>query len=676
VVGCSQRGADSVHPGAAITKANLLSRAREIQVEEGVAPPGLWGPMSSGNSSSSLRDRENIIPESPQSNGFPDTAPLPSEFQPPALRRARAGTVPSRFSPGGVTTSSPTVPGVPSTSRPSPAPSPFKPQNVEVQDTTPISVPATSNDAKSRLRSGSLNIPPRTNYVSAFGPSIFASSWSQTRERSHTNSGLPQIPASPAQSSFSKDDEGSHMAPRTLDYLGLVDTPQTSRATLARPSGLDTLMEGQRAAAMQPFITDLAGMQRNLNRIRSYSVNAKEKYAADEEEEEGQMYSGQPSGTATPSANSVGALAAAQASATAHALAVAAYASSMTPSRPRARTAGVLDSPPVNRLKNYLATPSKLDAMTSAADLRGEYFDVANGLDALKLAAMNRPASGEGGLASIEESQLEGPTRSLWLGNIPASTTTTSLIHIFQPFGTVESARVLTHKNCGFINYATTEHAIQARISLNGKEIFPGAGPTRIGFAKPSSAGSNGTPTPSGGAYGSPSPDPNAKGGVDGGVPLSKDASSAGVDGADASGNVEVPELKSLQEDILKIVLEFGAEEADLEKISKNIDNAVAYNDFEPEISTIPEPSHNRVHDAPKLRDIRKRIDNGTCSTAEIEEIALSMLPEVAELASDYLGNTVVQKLFEYCSEEIKETLLVEIGPHLAEIGIRKFSQP
>lgn len=469
------------------------------------------------------------------------------------------------------------------------------------------------------------------------------------------------------------------MAPKTLDYLGLVDTPQTSRATLARPTGLDTLMEGQRAAAMQPFISEMNGMQRNLNRLRSYSVNAKEKYAADEEEEEESrhMYSAQHSGTVTPSAGSVGAMAAAQASATAHALAVAAYANSMTPSRPRARTAGVLDSPPINRLKSYLATPSKLDSMTSAADLRGDYFDVTGGMDALKLAALSgRPSSGQGGLTSIEESQLEGPTRSLWLGNIPASTTTTSLIHIFQPFGTVESARVLTHKNCGFINYATAENAIQARIALNGKEIFPGAGPTRIGFAKPSSAGSNGTPTPNGGPYGSSSPDPNAKGsGVDGGAPLSKNASSSGVNGIDggsAKTTVELPELSDLKDDILKIVEEFGAEKEDIVKISNSIQEAIEFNNFEPEIPTIPEPSHNRTHDAPKLRDIRKRIDNGNCSTAEIEEIALAMLPEVAELSSDYLGNTVVQKLFEFCSEEIKETMLVEIGPHLAEIGIHK----
>jgi protein JSN1 len=50
----------------------------------------------------------------------------------------------------------------------------------------------------------------------------------------------------------------------------------------------------------------------------------------------------------------------------------------------------------------------------------------------------------------------------------------------------------------------------------------------------------------------------------------------------------------------------------------------------------------------------------------------MNMLPEVAELSSDYLGNTVVQKLYEYCSESTKEEMLREIAPHLAKIGIHK----
>lgn len=632
----------------------------------------LWGPMGA-NSSSSLRESNNIIPEQQPttSNGYTETLPATSNYSSPAYRRARAGTVPSKFSPGGMASTSPNLPGIPSTSRPSPAASPF---NQNVPDMNPVSIPVSSAETKSRLRSGSLNIPPRTNYVGPFGPSIFASNWNQTRERSQTmaNSGLPNYPTSPAYSSFSKEDD-VHMAPKTLDYLGLVDSPQSSRAQMAKPMGLDTLIEGQRAAALQPFMSDLAGMQR-LNRIRSYSVNAKEKYAEDEEEEESRhMYSNQHSGNVTPS-QAAGALAMAQASVTAHAhaLAVAQYANTMTQqNRPRARTAGVLESPPINRIKSYLATPSKLENMTSASDLRQEYFnDLQSGVDALKLAAMGQRLD----LGSIEESQLEGPTRSLWLGNIPASTTTTSLVHIFQPFGNVESARVLTHKNCGFINFTAAEHAIQARIALNGKEIFPGAGPTRIGFAKPSSAGSNGTPTPNGGAYGSPSPDPHHKNAHE--APLSREGdSSHGANGRDSNGNnpVELPLLEDLKQDILSIVAEFGADPAEVDGVSGCIDQAVSFNDFAPEIPSIPEPSHNRVHDAPKLRDIRKRIDNGNCSQTEIEEIALAMLPEVAELSSDYLGNTVVQKLFEYCSEEIKETMLVEIGPHLAEIGIRMF---
>ena len=98
----------------------------------------------------------------------------------------------------------------------------------------------------------------------------------------------------------------------------------------------------------------------------------------------------------------------------------------------------------------------------------------------------------------------------------------------------------------------------------------------------------------------------------------------------------------------------------------------MSYNGYLSEISNIPEPSHSRVHDAPRLREIRKRIDNNSCSQMEIENIAMDMLPEISELASDYLGNTVVQKLFQYCTEETKEAMLSEIAPHLAEIGIHK----
>ena len=417
---------------------------------------------------------------------------------------------------------------------------------------------------------------------------------------------------------------------RTLDYLGLADTPQPSHATLAKAS-IDSVVEGQRAATLQSFIGDMTGLHRNLNRFRSYSVNAKEKYAEEEEEEDELQYVNH-SGQHTPStATSQGAL-----------LHSAAY-KSIAASRPRSRTTGILESP-VRSMKSYVTTPSRLDTITNASELQRDYFELPNVVEQLQLGSSHaRPSSGQGGMMNIIEegqSHVEGPTRSLWLGNIPASTTISSLIAIFQIYGTVESARVLTHKNCGFVNFERIESAIQSRNLLNGKEIFPGAGPVRIGFAKVQCPpGSNGAPTPSG-VYTSSSPDPyNLANGVgtDGGVAGTRDniAKSDPRPHANAlAAALEVPQLRELKADILSIVHEFGAETDDIQRIEQYINSAIDYDGYVEEIPAIAEPSHNRVHDAPKLRDIRKKIDNNNCSTSEIEEIGMGMLDEIAELSS------------------------------------------
>lgn len=61
----------------------------------------------------------------------------------------------------------------------------------------------------------------------------------------------------------------------------------------------------------------------------------------------------------------------------------------------------------------------------------------------------------------------------------------TILRNIFQAYGTIESVRVLSHKNCGFINFDHQEDAVHARKALQNKEILgPGTGAVRIGFAK------------------------------------------------------------------------------------------------------------------------------------------------------------------------------------------------
>lgn len=614
-----------------------------------------WGgPPTSGNSTPL---RENI-PESP-TDGFPDFAQLPSTDSLPHTRRARAGTVPSRFSPGGAANGLLSIPTLASkTSRPSPSHTPFKSPSPGLEPSDNISG---SSTLLSRLRAGSM--PQRSPFGhtptsnSPFGPSIF-SSWNPTgRERGSTLASIASIgsngPSSPTQSHFSREGTGEndvHM--RTLDYLGLAETPQPPRAQLATP-----------------YIPNYADFTKAANRFRSYSVNNKDKYA-DEEESEYNEHG--ISMMENQYAHLQDQLAATNAAIHNHNLAVHALASQAAVNRPRARTAGVLDTPPSRVLRSYYPTPSRLDSSITAAEIRlpdeKEYEELPQAVAAMSLGRSN---SRNNGLLGVEEQGLEGPTSALWLGSIPTSTTTSTLTEMFKSYGPILSARVLTHKNCGFVNFERLDSAMSAKASMNGKEIFPGAGPIRINFAKPPSASN--TPGHDG-AFPSPSPDPFSKG-YDGAKPSATGAGGIGEGASTLVGTSSTPTVPPLHEmtaDIMEIVKQFGATDEERYRISMTLQKAIQYNGFADEIPPIKEPAHTRIYDAPKLRDIRKRIDNQTLSQAEIENIAVDMLPEIAELASDYLGNTVVQKLFEHCSDDLRDSMLEEIAPHMAEIGVHK----
>ncbi|CAG8055153.1 unnamed protein product [Penicillium olsonii] len=669
-IGSSRPGAGS--PSHDLGSRLYSKRAREIQAQEGVSP-SIWGPPTSGHSTPL---RENI-PESPSQDSFPDLIPTTNGSIGSPSRRARAGTVPSRFPPMGTLSEMDLQqPLASQTSRPTPSTSPFRPPGVSGIDTgsKPASSAAGPAPASlSRLRAGSM--PQRSNFLGGsgpFGPSLFSTNWSSGRERATTLTSIrsSEGPTSPSHSSFSRDGLADTDV-KTLDYLGLAETPQQAMASLARPS-MEQLMQQQQqqqASALPPLLAELA-MIKNNSRFRSYSVNAKEKYADDEDLEYENRYSQVPSGTMTPSAAATAAqLAATQAQIHQHNLAVQAFASHASVSRPRARTAGILEAPPQrSSIRNYLATPSRLDNSFSAADLQIpenlEYDELSEAVQLMNLGGAGIPTLGARQAAEMsDENNQDGPTRALWIGSIPVSTTVTSLEAIFGMYGKIESTRVLTHKNCGFVNFDRLDSAVQAKSLLNGKEIFPGAGPVRIGYAKVPGASATGTPGANG-IQSSPTPDPNFRSNL------------APGDGSDRAENVhtipQVAALADLLPDMVQIVREFGASETDVQNITASIQTSISFQEFEDEIPSVQEPSQSRMFDAPRLRDIRKRIDNGACSIQEIEETAEAMLPEIAELASDYLGNTVVQKLFEFCSEATKEQMLTHIAPHLSEIGVHK----
>lgn len=117
------------------------------------------------------------------------------------------------------------------------------------------------------------------------------------------------------------------------------------------------------------------------------------------------------------------------------------------------------------------------------------------------------------------DAQLQStPTRALWIGSIPSSTTPATILSVFSPYGPIESARVLTHKNCGFskfylyllnaaksltpfacsVNFERLDDAVRARKALNGRDVLGSdVGAIRIGFAKvPVKNGQEGTGSP------------------------------------------------------------------------------------------------------------------------------------------------------------------------------------
>lgn len=440
---------------------------------------------------------------------------------------------------------------------------------------------------------------------------------------------------------------------RTLDYLGLVESVDSLGST-------DDMLNGG------PSLSFLESYQsKNSNRLRSFSVNTQSRHAADPQEISQNNDTGAASGAMTPSAAAVleAEYEAIQERVRMHNKAVQDYALNASAARPRARTAGLVDTPQRSALRRFgHKMLDEHDYSESSVSMMGPSV----GEQDLSAAMYNVNVTSSGLAGQVPPSadstdDAHGQiSRSLWIGSIPNSTTVSTLDTIFQAYGPIESTRVLTHKNCGFVNFENVQDAVRAKQLLNGTEIFPGGPPVRIGFAK------------------APSSSINAVAGQDAHAgSLNGDTTTSAFTIAGVKGNPETSQtgtshLLDLQSELLDVVKEFGSQASDTASTQQAIQNAVSNEQMQRDISSIPEQSSNRAFDAPRLRDIRKRIDNGQCEAAEIEAIALEMLPEIAELSSDYLGNTVVQKLFEYCSEDIKEQMLIRIAPHLAEIGVHK----
>ncbi|ORY03513.1 ARM repeat-containing protein, partial [Basidiobolus meristosporus CBS 931.73] len=260
------------------------------------------------------------------------------------------------------------------------------------------------------------------------------------------------------------------------------------------------------------------------------------------------------------------------------------------------------------------------------------------------------------------DAQTMQPTRALWIGNISASITPAALQAVFAPFGAIESARILTHKNCGFVNFEKVEDAAKARKEMNNKEIYGSA--VRIGYAK----------VP-------PKDSTTSKiGATPFGLPFSSTLSQASTSMAPWSSSVtslggnSVSSSAGEQESSLSSALNNSPgtyETVDLLGPLVMDDKLIAF-PYASSLPPIPEPNLNRKIDQSRLREIRKRLDSHTSSAKDVESAFHELYDDSVDLCSDYIGNTVIQKLMERGGDSHKLMLIERVAPHMASIGIHK----
>ncbi|KAG0175534.1 hypothetical protein DFQ30_005229 [Apophysomyces sp. BC1015] len=240
--------------------------------------------------------------------------------------------------------------------------------------------------------------------------------------------------------------------------------------------------------------------------------------------------------------------------------------------------------------------------------------------------------------AAAPETITIQPTRALWLGNVPSGINPSKIRQIFSPYGVIESVRVLPHKSCGFVNFELVESAVAARDALVRNDIATqGLAGVRAGFAK---------------------------------VPPTKtpQTSSAGLKtrgDKDEENEDENSWLDNIWETMQQLDVDDHAH--DIIQLFK-----ASTSSYCESISPVPEAGVDGTVDVGRLREIRKKLDNANIKPSEVDNIAYEYLEQIAVLSSDYIGNTVVQRLFEKCTEELKTRMLKIVAPHLAALSVHK----
>ena len=322
-------------------------------------------------------------------------------------------------------------------------------------------------ERNSRLRSGSLTLPTG-GLSNAFGPSIFSSSWLSSR---NGGNGLPVL--DDLRSVASMDDE---FDVHTLDYLGLDDGVRHPPAA--------TLSELRNQA--QAAIT--VNLNNNPARMRASTVSnpyhlrpsAASLLSTPNAEEEEDMYESDMYRRASQGLDSYGDADAGSylsANYVAQGFKHSDHLGVGLGTRPRAISVGTLDDPTsrlhrragVGELQTNFGSDLSLHTGLGASNLNPagilrteKVATPRNGLTASvhfpnaeppasrASAYLAAPSTNQNRAVSPKSenssTQMQTPTRSLWIGNLDSSFTSEQLIHVFAPYGAIESLRLLPEK--------------------------------------------------------------------------------------------------------------------------------------------------------------------------------------------------------------------------------------
>lgn len=446
-------------------------RARELEVEERIGaryrPPALRAMVPGGSP-----------PNDSPSSMTADNSTLPSNTYPAGFRRARAGTLPSnvqlaaqRFAAASSNLNSAAQSTESFAEQLQQRQQALAPPAATAAPVRPVMRHAASIAASSilpgrgsRARSESLTLPAG-GLSNAFGNSLFSSSWLSSRN----NNGLQILDDlhSVASMESGNDDFDVH----TLDYLGLDDT--------LRPPPAATVSE-LRAQAQAAIAGNLA----NPARLRATTVSHPYRLgssagqsllstpSAESEEElyNAELYHGQGLDVYDDGSSSY-----LSPGYVAKGFKTSDHLSAGLGSRPRAISVGNLDDPSralhrrvagAELQQSVYATDISVGlgsgSLTPAGILRSDKLPGRSGvgasvhfptsdLSSSRASPYLAAPAGQGRSVSPKSSensntQIQTPTRSLWIGNLDSSVTSEQLIHVFAPYGAIESLRLLPEK--------------------------------------------------------------------------------------------------------------------------------------------------------------------------------------------------------------------------------------